>query len=322
MAYQQLTLEERSMISGFCKAGFSITEIAIELDRHKSSISRELKRNKGNRGYRPKQANQLSYERKHASYKATKWTKELELKVETLLKRKWSPEQISERLDKQKNISISHQRIYQFVDENKINGGTLYTYLRQGNKKRRKKYGKNTTKRGQIQNRVPIKERPFDIEKRLEYGHWEGDTIIGKNHKKAMITLVERKGGFTIIKKVESKNAKTVAKKMIQSMSKYKKLVKTITFDNGLEFADHEVVAKALKCKIYFADPYSSYQRGTNENTNGLIRQYFPKGSDFDNYSNKQIKDAMDCLNNRPRKRLGFCTPNEMFLKKVVALNC
>lgn len=321
MAYQQLTLEERTMIYGFCKVGFSISEIARELNRHKSTISREIQRNTGKRGYRPKQADEKAIVRKKSAYKAVKWSSVIESEVRNKLKEKWSPEQISTWLKKFRFITISHQRIYQFIEEDKRAGGNLYRDLRQGNKKRRKKYGKNASKRGQIQNRVPISKRPDYIEKRSTTGHWEGDTIIGKNHKKAMITLVERKHGFTVIEKVESKNAELVAEKICKALSKYKAQVKSITFDNGLEFAAHEIISKTLNCKIFFADPYSSYQRGTNENTNGLIRQYFPKGSNFDDYSDEDILKVMNSLNNRPRKRLNFFTPEEQFLKKGVALN-
>jgi IS30 family transposase len=310
------------MIYGFCKAGFTITEIADELGRHKSTIIREVKRNSGLRGYRPKQADEKAIERKRTSFKATKWTPELEQIIVLLLQQKWSPEQISERIKIEYGLFISHQRIYEFVNSDKRNGGELYTYLRQGKKKRRKKYGKTASKRGQIQDRVSIHERPAVIENREEYGHWEGDTIIGKNRKKAMITLVERKGGFSIIRKVESKNANNVAKEIVKAVQKYKVLIKSITFDNGLEFAEHKMIAKALKCMIYFAEPYSSYQRGTNENTNGLIRQYFPKGTDFDNYSVNDVEYAMNSLNSRPRKRLNYFTPAEIFFKKRVALTC
>jgi len=321
MAYQQLTLEERTMIYGFCKVGFSITEIAVELNRHKSTISREIKRNTGKRGYRPKQANEKASQRKQLAYKAVKWTPNIENMIIKLLKEEWSPEQISAWLKTHKNISISHQRIYQFVEEDKASGGSLFKKLRQGNKKRRKKYGKNSLKRGQIQNRVPISERPDYIDRRSTIGHWEGDTIIGKNHKKAMITLVERKYGFTIIEKIELKNSELVAETICKMLSKYKSIVKSITFDNGLEFASHDLISKKLKCRIFFADPYCSYQRGTNENTNGLIRQYFPKGSDFDLYSAREVRRVMNRLNSRPRKRLDFFSPMEKFSKIGVALN-
>ena len=224
-------------------------------------------------------------------------------------------------MKKFKNKYISHERIYQFLREDKDSNGDLYNFLPQGHKKRRKKYGSSSLKRGTIVNRVSIKDRPAYIEKRNTCGHWEGDTIIGKGHKKAMITLVERIYGWTSIIKIDSKNAKLVSAKINKALSHYKSLVKSITFDNGLEFADHATIAKNLKCKIYFADPFSSYQRGTNENTNGLIRQYFPKGSDFNFYSEKDVKRAMNRLNNRPRKRLDYFTPEEKFKKEFVALN-
>ena len=313
MAYQQLTLEERTMIYAFCKAEYSLHAIAAELGRHPSTISRELKRNTGRRGYRPKQANESALEKRHTASKAVKWTDEAEHLVTSLLKNKWSPEQIAGWLKKRHTLSLSHQRIYQFVQSEKECGGELFKNLRQGHKKRRKKYGKNRVNQVKIKNRVPISKRPASIEKRQSAGHWEGDTIIGKNHKKAMITLVERKFGYTVIEKVDSKNAALVARKICKAVSKYNEKVKSITFDNGLEFAAHEIIAKILRCKIYFADPYSSYQRGTNENTNGLIRQYFPKGSDFSEYSRDDVRHAMKSLNGRPRKRLKYSTPMEQF---------
>lgn len=320
MAYQQLTYEERSLIYAYCKAGFSQTEIAKELNRNKSAICRELARNTGAKGYRPKQAHEKAIERKSNSRKAIKFTKIIKHYVKQKIKQEWSPVQISNWLKKFKSKEISHERIYQYINEDKAVGGTLYTYLRQGMKKSRKRYGKSRSKRGQIPNRVSITQRPEYINKRSTYGHWEGDTIIGKNHKGVMITLVERKCGWTEIIKVSSKNAHVVSKAICKAMKKYRKLVKSITFDNGLEFADHETMARELQCKIYFAEPYSSYQRGTNENTNGLIRQYFPKGSDFGLFTKQHVKFAMDRLNNRPRKRLGFYSPYQIFKKLCVAL--
>ncbi len=317
MTYQQLTLEERAMIYGFCKARFSIIEIAEEMNRNKSTISRELRRNRGKKGYRPKQANEKARMRKEGSYKRTKFTKSIRMLVKQKIQQQWSPVQISEWLKKFKGIFISHERIYQFIRENRATGGTLYVHLRQSNRKRRKKYGSNVSKRGKIQNRVSISERPDYVDKRTTCGHWEGDTIIGKNHKGSMITLVERKYGWTEIIKVKSKNASLVSRAISKTLRKYKPLVKSFTFDNGLEFADHKTIAKELKCKIYFAEPYSSWQRGTNENTNGLIRQYFPKGSDFSLFSKKNIRFVVSRLNNRPRLRLDFYTPKQLFKKEL-----
>jgi len=316
MTYQHVNQEERYLIYSYCKANFTKAEIARKLKRSKSTITREFQRNSGKKGYRPMQAHELAISRNKTSYKKVKVTKKIKKLTDLYIKEKWSPVQVSERLKLLMNISISHQTIYELVYEDKYFGGKLYTYLRQGKNKRRKKYGKISTKRGQIRNKRPINTRPKYIDKRSTYGHWEGDTIIGKNHQKAMITLVERKSGFVIIEKVESKNADLVAEQIIKVLKKHRDIVKTITFDNGLEFAAHEEIEKQLKCKVYFADTYSSYQRGTNENTNGLIRQYFPKGSDFNLYSQRDVKYAMKKLNDRPRKRLGFFTPKEKLFGK------
>lgn len=316
MAYQQINQEERYYISAFCKAGFSVKEIADFLKRHKSTIYREIKRNKGKRGYRPKQAHEKAIIRRRSSHKRITITDRIIDAVKIDINKQWSPKQVSNRLKLMMNLNISHQSIYAIVYEDKLLGGELYKQLRQGNKKRRKKYGKNSGKRGQIKNKKPISIRPEYVNKRTTFGHWEGDTIIGKNHKKAMITLVERKSGFLLIEKVETKNAEHVAEKIIKAMSKYKNIVKTITFDNGLEFACFEKIEKELSCRVFFADAYSSYQRGTNENTNGLIRQYFPKGSDFDCYLKSDVRKVMNKLNNRPRERHGFFTPNEVLFGK------
>lgn len=321
MTYQQLTYEERILLYMYCKEEFSIAKIALKLKRDKTTIYREIKRNSGERGYRFLQAHKKSEDRKRNSYKKCKWTEGIEnLIVIYLQEEQWSPEQISGYLKKQLNISLSHQRIYEFVVSDKISGGVLYKHLRQGNKKRRKKYGKITATRGKIPNRTSITERPEYIEKRSTYGHWEGDTIVGKNHKQAIITLVERKGGFCLMGKVPSKNSEIVALKISEMLIPFQSQVKSITFDNGLEFASHEEISKKLKCKTYFADPYSSYQRGTNENTNGLIRQYFPKGTKFETLTDDEIKKVEKKLNNRPRKRLDYKKPND-FIKLKVAVN-
>ncbi len=318
--YQPLTQDDRTIIYTLCKENYSKTYIANFLGRSTSTITREIKRNSGDKGYRYKQAQMKSEARKSLSSKSKKWNSDLELKVKILLQENYSPEQISKRLYLEKNISISHERIYQFIRNDRKSGGELYLHLRQGKKKRRKSYGSRATKGSRIKNRVPIRERPEYINDRSEFGHWEADLIIGKGHKKAMITLVERKSGFTIIKKVESKNAELVATEMNKAFKPFAHIIKSITFDNGLEFANHKEVAITIKCDTYFADPYSSWQRGTNENTNGLIRQYFPKGSDFDNYTDRDVSNVMYSLNNRPRKRLAFFNPYEILYNTSVAL--
>ena len=187
-------------------------------------------------------------------------------------------------------------------------------------KKRRKRYGK-AERRGTIPNRLSIEDRPAIVETRSRIGDWEADTVIGKNHRQAIVSIVERKTGFTLIQKVERKTAQAVSQAMIGLLKPYRKKVRTITSDNGKEFAGHEEIAKKLKADFYFAHPYSSWERGTNENTNGLIRQYFPKNRDFTTITQQEIDTAMERLNNRPRKRLGFQTPNQVFFKSGVALH-
>ena len=186
-------------------------------------------------------------------------------------------------------------------------------------KQRKKRYGM-IDRRGMIPNRLSIDDRPAIVETRSRIGDWEADTIIGKNHRQAIVSIVERKTGFTLIRKVERKTAQAVSKAMTTLLKPYVSKVHTVTSDNGREFARHEEIAAALKADFYFAHPYSSWERGTNENTNGLIRQYFPKNRDFTTITQQEIDTAMERLNNRPRKRLGYQTPNQVFFKSGVAL--
>lgn len=219
----------------------------------------------------------------------------------------WSPEQISAHAD------ISPETVYQRVYADKQAGGMLWKNLR-CQKLRKKRYGK-TDRRGMISNRRSIEERPAIIEARRRVGDWEADTIIGKNHRQAIVSLVERKTGFTLIEKVERKTAQAVSDAMTRLLKPHRRQVHTITSDNGREFSGHEAIAQRLQADFYFAHPYASWERGTNENTNGLIRQYFPKNRDFTTITQQEIDTAMERLNNRPRKRLGFQTPSQVFFK-------
>ncbi len=314
MSYNHLTQIERCQIYAFKKAGNSPTAIAKMLGRNKSTICRELARNTGGRGYRAKQAHELALERLQTAVKAVKMTKDVIARIEEKLCLDWSPEQVSGRLLKDEGISISHETIYQHILKDKKNGGSLYTHLR-SQKKRRKRYGtKSHDKRGQIKNKVSIEDRPKVVEAKSRIGDWEGDLIIGKNHKGALVTLADRKSKKVKIAKVESKNAEVVGK-AISKLLKGEKVL-TITFDNGKEFAHHEILSNKLGAAIYFAHPYSSWERGLNENTNGLIRQYFPKGSSFLDITNKDVKTVEKVLNNRPRKTLDYSTPNEIYSGK------
>jgi IS30 family transposase len=310
MNYTHLTREERYQIYALIKAGHKPSEIADVLERSRSTISRELARNRGKRGYRPKQAQRLAEERRAMNARtidAATWQF-----VQDKLTQKWSPEQISDF------VPISPETVYQRVYADKRAGGVLWKHLR-CQKQRKKRYGK-TDKRGVIPNRQSIEQRPAIVETRSRIGDWEADTIIGKNHRQAIVSIVERKTGFTLIRKVERKTAEAVSDAMIRLLKPHRANVHTITSDNGREFASHEAISKKLKADFYFAHPYSSWERGSNENTNGLIRQYFPKNRDFTTITQQEIDTTMEQLNNRPRKRLGFLTPNQVFFKSGVAL--
>ena len=314
--YTQLTQEQRYQIYAFMKAGFSQSYIASEIGVHKSTISRELRRNRGKKGYRPKQAHRMAVERSKQACKFVKMTPQAIAVIEDLIRREFSPEQASAFLKNKEKIQISHETIYQHVIKDKANGGNLYRHLRFSHKKRKKRYGAHD-RRGKIKGRVSIDERPAIVDTKKRVGDWEIDTITGKNHKGALLTIVERKSKFTLIRKVPNKQAHLVADATIDLLKSYKKQALTITADNGLEFAHHEFIKERLKTNFYFAHPYHAWERGLCENTNGLIRQYFPKGSSFELITDEHVQLVMDRLNNRPRKTLGFKTPNEVFFQSV-----
>jgi len=315
--YSQLTQEQRYHISGLLKAGNTKSSIANEVGVHKSTISREINRNSGDRGYRPKQAHQFALDNKQQAEKRIKFTPALKQIVIEKIMLDWSPDQISGYLKKDGTADISHERIYQFILADKKAGGTLYTHLRHAGKKRKKRYG-TKDRRGQIKNRVSIDERPKVVDKKERIGDWEGDTIIGSMQQKAIVTLVDRASLMTRIGPVATKHAEVVSAIMVALLKPMKDVSHTVTLDNGKEFAEHEKTAKSLNIDIYFAHPYSSWERGLNENTNGLIRQYIKKGSSFEGITDERIKFIENRLNNRPRKSLGYCTPNEVYRQAVI----
>lgn len=318
MNYTQLTQEQRYQIYSLLKMGHSKTEIADCIGVHKSTISRELKRNRGQRGYRPKQAHRKAMaRRKGGSSRITELGWQL---AEEKLRMDWSPEQISGWLEKVKGIQISHESIYQHVYADKRVGGDLHTHLR-CQKQRRKRYG-SYDRRGKIPRRISIDQRPEVVDRRARLGDWEVDLIIGKGHAGAVVTLTERRSRFTLIRRVASKSADLVAHTVFDLL-KWTGHLETITSDNGREFALHEWIAEKLNLDFYFAHPYASWERGTNENTNGLIRQYIPKDRDLSTLTSEEELFIMDRLNLRPRKCLGFFTPFEVFfLHQPVALQC
>ncbi len=313
MSYTQLTREQRYQIYALKKAGHTQTETAAIIGVHKSSISRELRRNRGQRGYRPGRAQELAAARQHAAHRprisAQTW-----VTVESLLRMEWSPEQIAGRLKLERRAAVSHERIYQYVYADKRAGGTLHLHLR-CQRERRKRYGKQS-RRGQIAGRVGIEQRPAVVAARRRVGDWEADTIVGRRGRGALLSLVERKSKLLRLSLVERKGAEEVARASLEALSPLSERVLTITSDNGGEFAHHARIAQGLRADFYFARPHASWERGVNENTNGLLRQYFPKRADFSTITEAEVERVTERLNERPRKTLGYRTPNEVFYKR------
>ncbi len=314
--YKHLTHEQRYHIYQCLKLKMTQSAIAKSIGVHKSTISKELARNTGKRSYHHKQAHRLACKRQ-AVPKYKKWTYNIQQIVNSKLRLQWSPEQISGHLKINKNISISHERIYQYILQDKKSGGSLWTHLRHGNKKRKKRYGK-ADRRGIIPNKVMIAERPSVVDEKTRVGDFELDTIIGKAHKGAVVTIVDRKSKLLLAKQVKRKTAALVSNAIIQLLKPYINHTHTLTPDNGKEFAYHQHIAKQLKTSVYFANPYSSWERGLNKHTNGLLRQYLPKQMRFDNLKEKQVNKAVALLNNRPRKSLGYQTPLAVFESCII----
>ena len=230
------------------------------------------------------------------------------------MRQEWSPEQITGRLKLEKQPAVSHECIYLYVYADKRRGGTLHRHLR-SQKKQRKRYS-GYIRRGQIPNRTSIDKRPQIVARKGRFGDWEADTIVGARHKGGILSAVERKSKLTRLRKLATKAAAEMKDNTIELLAPLAAKVHTITVDNGKEFCEHELIAAGLQARIYFAHPYASWERGLNENTNGLVRQYFPKKYDFARITDKDLQQVEDLLNNRPRKTLGYRTPNEVFFKQ------
>ena len=310
--YKHLTLEQRYQIYAFKKSGWTNTEIGNEIGVHKSSVGRELKRNISRRGYRPKYADKMAVSRQIGKA-VTKISDKTWLEIEAdLVGKEWSPEQISGRRQLAGHQKVSPEWIYHRIYKDKRNSGELYLHLR-SHKKRKKRYG-SYSKRGGLVNQVSIEERPKIVEEKRRIGDWELDTVIGKGHLGAIVTMVDRKSKLLRMKKVRKRTGKLTKAAICKKLEDLE--VETLTSDNGKEFAEHEEIAKKLKAGFYFCHPYRSCERGLNENTNGLIRQYFPKKTEFDKITDEDIKIVEEKLNNRPRKTLGYQTPNEVYFKE------
>lgn len=315
--YKQLASEQRYQIYGLKQAGLDQSQIALYLGVNKSTISRELSRNKGQRGWRPKQAQSFRDERKRSCLNGKRISLHEWADVERLVRADFSPEQIEHRLALEGGLRISHETVYRHIYADKKNGGDLHQHLR-SQKPHRKRYASGQERRGVLKNRVSIDERPAIVERKKRVGDWEGDTVIGKNHKGGLVTLADRKTRYVLAGHIRSKHADGVTAVTTHLLEPHKDRCHTITFDNGKEFAGHERIAAALQTSIYFAHPYHSWERGLNENSNGLLRQYFPKRMDLSNISEEQVQRAVDRLNHRPRKVLGYRSPHEVFFATKV----
>lgn len=312
--YHHVTRDIRSQIYALKAIGTSLRKIAVLVGHDVSTISREIKRNTGGRGYRYKQADAMAIERRsNASRRPKKLTPALVTTIIEKLQEQWSPEQISGRLKAQGIASISHEAIYQLVWNDKRDGGALYQHLRHHGKKYNKR-SSGKAGRGCIPNRVDIDERPAIVEQKIRIGDWEGDTIIGAKHQGAIVSHVERFSKFTLLKKVDNKTSELVTQATIEKLGQTSLPVLTITYDNGKEFSEHTKITKTLKTDCYFAKPYHSWERGLNEHTNGLVRQYLPKSTDFTKVSDERVQLIADKLNNRPRKILNYKTPLEVVM--------
>lgn len=298
--------------------GMKRSEIAKEIGVHKSTITRELERNESGRWkYSPSRAERFARER-HRSKRKHRMDDATRARVRSLLEMEWSPEQISKRLPLEGLTSVSHETIYRHVYRDKQEGGELYKHLRRRHRYRKRihKY----CKRFGWDTRRTISERPAVVDSRIRIGDWEADTIIGHGRSGAILSLVERRSRLCLLEKLPGTSPQKLAEAACRQLMPLKDKVLTITSDNGIEFTRHQTIAEALDADFFFADPYSSWQRGTNENTNGLVRQYFPKKTAFDAVSDTDILFVANRLNNRPRKVLGFKTPNEVFNNHFVAL--
>ena len=313
--YQQITTEERYIISHLRSQGKGQSEIATELGRDRSTIWREITRNRSACNvYRPSKAVEKTNGRRVRSRKKPQYTEEQFALVERLLLKKWSPDQISKELRMKGLLNISYETIYRYIWKDKILGGELHKYLRQSTKKRRKRYGSYDS-RGIMAGKRSIDERPRSAENRSRKGHYEIDTMMGRGSKHCILTMVDRKTGYVIIRKLRSRTTDEVNTELLKTISGERVKIRTITADNGTEFHQYSAVEQQTPVRFYFARPYHSWERGSIENINGLIRQYLPKTMPMTGLTQSACDEIASELNERPRKRYGYRTPNELHFR-------
>lgn len=313
MNYRRVTHEDRLVMKTCLDVGLTQSQIADKTGFDKSTISREIARNTGGRGYRPKQAQRLCDERQLYRLRPKKMTPEMVSRIRGKLEIKWSPEQISNRLKQEGLSSVSAETIYQYIYKDTVAGGQLWRNLRRARRSRKPRFPREE-RRGTIQNATSIHDRPKQAERRKKRGHWERDTMLGKNRKTGVLALTDRKSRFNVFKKLNRRKAVVVTQKTVMALRGLP--VRSITNDRGQEFNDAKNLEKKIGVTVYFCDPYSSHQRGTNENRIGILRQYLPKGSDLSSLHWKKLKKIEFEINNRPMKCLDWLTPYEVMMKK------
>jgi IS30 family transposase len=315
MMYRQITFAERYTLGVLRRGGLSSAAIARTLGRHRSTILREVQRNQARSDgtYRPQLAewyacSRRAHSRRHRQFSGV----DLE-RIWRLLAEHWSPEQVAGRLRLEGRLRISHETIYRYIWADKAAGGTLYTHLRGARKQRRKRYGRYDS-RGRVAGKRPITARPAVVETRTQLGHWEADTVVGPG-RPCILSLVERKTGYVVIGQLRARTTAAVNRRATELIQAQPHRVRTITADNGTEFHDYPAIERATGTRFYFATPHHAWERGTNENTNGLIRQYLPKRRSMATLTQHDCDRIATQLNGRPRKRLGYRTPEECYAR-------
>ena len=321
-AYTHLTEVERYQIYTMLLSITPRDVIAERLGRSRSTIDRELRRNKGMRSYRPEQAHGIARARLRSRARANArridpmlWTR-----VQECLALRWSPELIAGRLRLTEGLRLSYESIYAHIYADKRAGGELWRWL-PCQKARRRRCGAGRARRHLIPNRVPIEQRPAIVERRGRFGDWEGDTLVDNSHRHAIVSLVERRSMYLLLAKVTRRTAEQVCGAIVQAIGSSGLPAHTLTLDNGAEFCGHQRITQALGTSCYFAQPYAAWQRGLNENHNALVRRYIPKRQSLAPYTQADLQSIADALNNRPRKRLGYRTPNESILASLARKN-
>jgi transposase, IS30 family len=317
MTYRQLSTEERYQIAALRQQGFTVPQIAAALRRHSSTIGREVKRNATpyDGAYRPNMAVEMTNGRRSRSRRNARYGGDDFAPIEALLEQRWSPAEIVGRRRREGLPVMSHETIYLWIWRDKEAGGSLWTHLRGARKRRRKRYGRNDS-RGRLAGKRPIQERPKIVARRGRIGDWEGDTVHGRG-KPCIVTIVERKTGFVCIGPLPRATVEHTNASLVELLSNQPHKVHTLTSDNGVEFHGYKDLERQLHLKVYFATPHHAWERGTNENTNGLIRQYLPKGTPLGHLTQACCNEIADALNHRPRRRLGFRTPHEVYYDSV-----